>query len=160
MWKTHRVHENPPHAALSCCTWLLLSQQNLAASEGHLLVQLGILVVFREKLLLAKILVGCSCSTPGHWKRQKNDVARMQFLSRWKMFSIAPGRIGHVQRWCFPCKSLAPLTDSPRELANQVFTLRKCHEASAEFTQKHMRQLLIKSAHNGWSLSTLRNKLI
>lgn len=66
MWKTHPEPENPPDAALSSCTWLLLSQQNLAALEGHLLVQLGAFVVFREKLLLAKILLGCSCSTPGH----------------------------------------------------------------------------------------------
>lgn len=66
MWKTHPDYENPPHAALSSCMWSLLSQQSLAMLEGHLLVQLGIFVVFQEKLLLAKILLGCSCSIQEH----------------------------------------------------------------------------------------------
>lgn len=103
------------------------------------------------------MLLGCSWSTHGHWKRQKNDAARMRFLSRLKVFSIAPWSKRDVQCWCFHCKSLA--TSQSSSLIR--FSLsHKCHEASAEFTQKQMRRFQIKSAHYGSSLSPMKKNII
>lgn len=44
------------------------------------------------------------------------------------------------------CSRLLVNVDSPTQLANQVFTEhRKCHEGSAEFTQKQMRESTLAS---------------
>lgn len=159
MWKTHPEHENPPQAALSSCTWPLLSQHELNSVRGTFACSVGDFCCFFEKSFCW--LRSFWDAPAAHRKRQNNDVARMHSLSRWKVFFCCTlKKKGMCRAAVFLVNHWLPLTDSPRELANQVFTCRKCHQASAEFTQKQMRQLQIKSAHNGWSLSTLKNKLV